>query len=300
MQLADGLEFELPSDVEEDEEIDEDMAFTAEDKIRYAGMFGDDADDAELAEEDLLASDVSEDENFADVRAWQSPVQSCRMGCCKPPLQRRNVERPCMFVTQDHSEDEAAAAGSDSDDERRHAAMLADVRAAGDGNRKRKRRDVLMSEAYPESEYNLNPASGGEAAGLRPCPCWPLRCASCRAPAPPALPVRRDYWHMGCMVTSSHFSLNTMVVSGRWRGWGAAAVGPDQGPGRQPQQAGRVPQAAGAARAAGAGRRGAPPRQRAGEPSMQLDSPKCPFRRAHVESVWGLRFVASRSLRQRR
>jgi hypothetical protein len=74
MQLADGLEFELPSDVEEDEEIDEDMAFTAEDKIRYAGMFGDDPDDADPAEEDLLASDVSEDENFADVSAWQSPV----------------------------------------------------------------------------------------------------------------------------------------------------------------------------------------------------------------------------------
>ena len=47
--------------------------------------------------------------------------------------------------------------------------MLADVRAAGDANRKRKRRDVLMSEAYPESEYNLNPASGGRAAGSRPC-----------------------------------------------------------------------------------------------------------------------------------
>ena len=71
-----------------------------------------------------------------------------------------------IVALQDHSEDEAAAAGGDSDDERRHAAMLADVRAAGDAGRKRKRRDVLMSEAYPESEYNLNPASasGGEAA----------------------------------------------------------------------------------------------------------------------------------------
>jgi hypothetical protein len=101
-----------------------------------------------------------------------------------------------MVVMQDHSEDEAAAAGSDSDDERRHAAMLADVRAAGDGNRKRKRRDVLMSEAYPESEYNLNPASGGEAAWLRPCPCWPSHCATCRALVPPAPPVHRivDKW----------------------------------------------------------------------------------------------------------
>jgi hypothetical protein len=88
------------------------------------------------------------------------------------------VNQPlCMVVTQDRPEDEAADAGSDSDDERRHAAMLADVRAAGDGNRKRKRRDVLMSEAYPESEYNLNPASGGEAAWPRRCPCEPSHCA---------------------------------------------------------------------------------------------------------------------------
>jgi hypothetical protein len=76
----------LPSDVEEDEEIDEDMAFTAEDKIRYAGMFGDDADDAEPAEEDLLASDVSEDENFADVSAWQSPVQTVLHGLLQGPF----------------------------------------------------------------------------------------------------------------------------------------------------------------------------------------------------------------------
>ena len=69
VQLADGLEFELPSDVEEDEEIDEDMAFTAEDKLRYAGMFHDESDGGGAAEDDLLASDVSEDENFADVSA---------------------------------------------------------------------------------------------------------------------------------------------------------------------------------------------------------------------------------------
>ena len=164
LQLADGLEFELPSDVEEDEEIDEDMAFTAEDKIRYAGMFGDEPDDGEAVEEELLASDVSEDENFADVSALQSPVYTLLQG----PLTVDFTEPTILVFTQDRSEDEAADAGSDSDDERRHAAMLADVRAAGDGNRKRKRRDVLMSEAYPESEYNLNPASGGGGRQVAP------------------------------------------------------------------------------------------------------------------------------------
>lgn len=47
--------------------------------------------------------------------------------------------------------------------------MLADIRSAAAGS-KRKRRDVMVSEAYPESEYNLNPASAsaGEAAEFQP------------------------------------------------------------------------------------------------------------------------------------
>ena len=38
--------------------------------------------------------------------------------------------------------------------------MLAEVRGTG-GDRKRKR-PVIQSEAYPESEYNLPPTSAGE------------------------------------------------------------------------------------------------------------------------------------------
>jgi len=44
MQHVENYEYELPSDFE-DEEIDEDMAFTAEDKKLYAGWFGEDAAD---------------------------------------------------------------------------------------------------------------------------------------------------------------------------------------------------------------------------------------------------------------
>lgn len=47
MQQVENYEYELPSDFE-DEEIDEEMAFTAEDKKLYAGWFGEDAEgDAE-------------------------------------------------------------------------------------------------------------------------------------------------------------------------------------------------------------------------------------------------------------
>lgn len=92
VQMADGLEFELPSDVEDDEEIDEDMAFTEEDKIRYAGMFGDDADGGSdgdggsAHDDDLLASDASEGEDIhPDVRSM--------LLCCVP-----NVAR-CMWTS---------------------------------------------------------------------------------------------------------------------------------------------------------------------------------------------------------
>lgn len=76
IQIADALEYELPSDLSDDEEIDEDMAFTAEDKQKYAGMFGDmgsgEDDDGPDGSQDgdlLLDSDASENESLnPDVR----------------------------------------------------------------------------------------------------------------------------------------------------------------------------------------------------------------------------------------
>lgn len=58
LQIVESREFEMPSDFE-DEEIDEESAFTAEDKIKYAGMFGSDTEAASGGEEsdDLLDSD---------------------------------------------------------------------------------------------------------------------------------------------------------------------------------------------------------------------------------------------------
>ncbi len=72
--MADGLE--LPSDIEDDEEIDEDMAFTAEDKIQFAGMFGDHGGGSDKVGEDagqefdLLDSGASDNEDAynTDVR----------------------------------------------------------------------------------------------------------------------------------------------------------------------------------------------------------------------------------------
>lgn len=47
LQKVDNYEYELPSDFE-DEEIDEDLAFTEEDKQKYAGWFEQAAADAQL------------------------------------------------------------------------------------------------------------------------------------------------------------------------------------------------------------------------------------------------------------
>lgn len=69
------------------------------------------------------------------------------------------------LVPQDSSGEHGKSTGEQSDDEEedaRHQAMLEAV-SGGTGKRKRKRTDVVVTEAYPESEYNLNPmaASAG-------------------------------------------------------------------------------------------------------------------------------------------
>jgi len=60
LQHVDNYEYELPSDFE-DEEIDEEMAFTAEDKKLYAGWFGDEEDDQQQEDEDGPGSSSEDD-----------------------------------------------------------------------------------------------------------------------------------------------------------------------------------------------------------------------------------------------
>lgn len=63
-------------------------------------------------------------------------------------------------MTSSHEDDgEEENNQNDEEDNIRHEAMLAEVRGAA-GDRKRKR-VVVASEAYPDSEYNLPPTSAG-------------------------------------------------------------------------------------------------------------------------------------------
>jgi hypothetical protein len=69
---VENYEYELPSDFE-DEEIDEDMAFTAEDKMRYAGWFGD--DDADAAATPAGRGGRKERAEFADLESSEEGAE---------------------------------------------------------------------------------------------------------------------------------------------------------------------------------------------------------------------------------
>jgi U3 small nucleolar RNA-associated protein 14 len=108
-QRVENYEYELPSDFE-DEEIDEDLAFTAEDKERFAGWFGDDGDGPGAAAAaprargefaDLDSSDSGggeeegEDDAGEEVRvARRRGVRAAAGGGTPRRLRRRALLRP--------------------------------------------------------------------------------------------------------------------------------------------------------------------------------------------------------------
>ncbi|KAK9806336.1 hypothetical protein WJX72_010623 [[Myrmecia] bisecta] len=151
---VESYEYELPAKFE-DEEIDEDLAFTEEDKKKYGAWFGDEeqGDGAEASdkEDGLLQSDEeAEEEPNPDDYSEEEDI----FGEAGADLGDAEVEL-------DGQSDEE---GAEEEDEAKHQAMLDAVR--GKDVQRRKRREVVISEAYPESEYNLQPSvlSAGEAA----------------------------------------------------------------------------------------------------------------------------------------
>lgn len=72
----------------------------------------------------------------------------------------------------DFSDDSADDEGSEPEDDERYRDMLAAATGGGGGERgaaRKRRHDVLVTEAYPESEFNLNPnaATAGAATVSR-------------------------------------------------------------------------------------------------------------------------------------
>ncbi|KAG2441194.1 hypothetical protein HYH02_010038 [Chlamydomonas schloesseri] len=208
---VENYEYELPSDFE-DEEIDEEMAFTEEDKKKFGAWFekevdADEDDDGEDGgtlgvgdddgdywdgdDEDDEDEDADEEEDDDDVEA--EPARGAK-GNRKRTAREREQEEEAdedtgggdddddLFLDGDseeeeEDEDEDGLGGeddADEEDEERHLAMLRDVLEGGGkggragGKRARDPNAAVLSEAYPESEYGLNPgaASSGGLGGL--------------------------------------------------------------------------------------------------------------------------------------
>ncbi|KAG2495048.1 hypothetical protein HYH03_006979 [Edaphochlamys debaryana] len=183
---VDNYEYELPSDFE-DEEIDEEAAFTEEDKKKFGAWFEKEVDADEDVDDDDGALGVGDDDGELwdegeskddaegeeggedDKRPGRGPK---RRGAAPDAEDGADDDDVDLFLDDDDDDEEEEQEDEDMDEEA-HTAMLREVLAAADGGRsaKRARRDpnaAVLSEAYPESEFALNPgaASAGGTGGL--------------------------------------------------------------------------------------------------------------------------------------
>lgn len=144
MQRVDNYEYELPSDFE-DEEIDEGLAFTEEDKKKYAGWFGDDDEEdagegGEYGDDEALGTDDFEDD---DEEGGGRAFLNSDGGSGDDEEE------------EDGDDDEDHA---DLDDDERYQDMMAAVlgRKGKDAGKAKQR---VVQGSGPESEFNLT--SGG-------------------------------------------------------------------------------------------------------------------------------------------
>lgn len=143
MQTIEGYEYELPSDFE-DEEIEEDEAFNSEDERMYGHLFADrdeDEEDASEDDDDILTSDEEENDDSEEEDDELDDVFAQVASSDDSDDDSRDTER-----------DE-----QDDDDDAAHAVMMAAM--TGSLPTKKKKKDVVITEAYPESEFNL-PVAG--------------------------------------------------------------------------------------------------------------------------------------------
>ncbi|KAK9827643.1 hypothetical protein WJX81_002537 [Elliptochloris bilobata] len=165
---VDNYEYELPADFE-DEEIDEDTAFNEEDKKLYAEHFplDDSGDEGGGAEGDLL--DSGEDEPVTLDRDDLSPSEDDepkRVGASRQRQAEDDEDERLLGPSGSDADLDAEEDDEDQDPEeaaRRQRRLLEDVAARGG----RRRPLPVLSEAAPESEYNLPPsvASAGNVGG---------------------------------------------------------------------------------------------------------------------------------------
>lgn len=175
VQRVDNYEYELPSDFE-DEEIDDEQAFNSEDERMYGHLFknkqGGDASEEEEdedEEDDLLHSeDDDEQENISDSEEENDDEEDSELeDVFAKAGAASDGDSPRLFGSD---EEEAEEEGDDDEDEyeMKEARREAMVRAVTDGavcgegkniTGRRRKKEIVVTEVYPESEFNL-PAAG--------------------------------------------------------------------------------------------------------------------------------------------
>lgn len=168
---VDKLEYELPSDFE-DEEIDEDTAFgddsdhseekhIAKGRVK-AGHQGKQTSQVDLNsdKEDRMSEfedlSGSEDDNDEEVEEHD------QLSAGRQQLEKQSEEE------EDDEEEEEEEEEDDEEDSERHQKMLQAVTGmssdAVEGKKRRKK--VVVSEAYPESEFNLDQKASGNTENV--------------------------------------------------------------------------------------------------------------------------------------
>ncbi|KFM25617.1 U3 small nucleolar RNA-associated protein 14 [Auxenochlorella protothecoides] len=156
---VDNYEYEMPSDFE-DEEIDEDTAFTAEDNALYGHMF-EGGPSGEEGEEGETTDDGSDaDGSDADINL-DSDEEDAQSGHeLDDVFDASSSEEEGKESDDDVEAGTARGSGSgsgqeDEEDDTAHAALLAAVTEGAPGKKGRKERRAVVTEAYPEAEHNM-------------------------------------------------------------------------------------------------------------------------------------------------
>ncbi|GBF90520.1 hypothetical protein Rsub_03516 [Raphidocelis subcapitata] len=177
---VENYEYEMPSDFE-DEEIDEDMAFTAEDRERYAGWFGDEdggggggggggaaaaaaaggrrAGRGEFADLEESSGEEGDGDGGEGEEDWDDGEA----------FQGASDEEALLGGDEETEDDDEEEDGEEGDDEKYRDMLASALGAAprGEGPAAPRRRAAprVVAEAYPESEFHGGGAAADGAGG---------------------------------------------------------------------------------------------------------------------------------------
>lgn len=177
LQRVESYEYELPADFE-DEEIDEDEAFNSEDERMYGHLFAkrkggggggdsesedEDSDEDEGgSDDDLLDSGEDDDSEVEGSEEEESGESEEEEDEVDDIFGQAGGLADSDDQAEGSSDDDLAEGKSeDEGDAEAHEAMVRAVTGGvADAKRaKQRKRDVVVTEAFPESEFNL-PAAG--------------------------------------------------------------------------------------------------------------------------------------------